>query len=264
MPKFGFTEEEVNKWRDESYTLVGQHNVGVVLLHGWSSIPRQVRPIANKLNKQGYWVHVPRLAGHGTRPEDLEKAKCEHWLEDVYQAVDELKAKSGVEKIVIGGVSLGGNLAILANEKIQVDAFVFMGTPIFLRNHFGIWLGLQIFPLFKKYIKKKYPKGVMKDFVINTSYQYYPLVSAAESVRVIRKSLKKLKKVDAPALILQTSGDYLVSKTSPWILYNAIPSQNKKLRWITTRHNGHVFDEEDVADSISIIINFLKSLEEEE
>ncbi len=103
----------------------------------------------------------------------------------------------------------------------------------------------------------------MKDFVVNTSYQYYPFVSAMESVRVIRRSLRKLKKIEAPALILQTSGDYLVSKTSPWILYNAIRSKNKKLRWIKTRHNGHVFDEEDVADSISIMINFLRNIEEE-
>ena len=262
MPKFGFTQQQVEAWRDESYLLKGDKNVGVVLLHGWSSIPSQVRPVANRLNKHGYWVSVPRLTGHGTKPEDLEDAKEEDWINDLIGAVEELEGQPEITKIIVGGVSLGGNIAMLANKRINTQGYIFMGTPVFLKNHFGVWLGLKLFPLFKKYAKKDYPRGVSKDFVATTSYQYYPISSAAEAVKVIRHSLKMLRKIKKPVLILQTSRDFLVSKSSPWILYNSILSRDKKMQWIKARHNGHVIDESDVDDSISIIINFLKKFEE--
>lgn len=262
MPRFGFSQEQVDAWKDDPYLLPGDKNVGVVLLHGWSSIPSQVRPVANRLNSHGYWVSVPRLSGHGTKPEDLEKANEDHWIDDLIKAVAELEKKPEITKVVVGGVSLGGNIAMLANDKINTQGYIFMGTPVFLKNHFGVWLGLKVLPLFKKYAKKDYPRGVSKKFLATTSYQYYPLGSAAEAVRVIRHSLKKLRKINKPVLVLQTSRDYLVSKASPWILYNSISSPDKKMQWIKARHNGHVIDENDVDDSISIIVNFLKKFEE--
>jgi carboxylesterase len=262
VTKFGFSEQQIAAWKDEPYFLTGNKNVGIVLLHGWSSIPTQVKPVARRLNKHGYSVSVPRLAGHGTKPEDLENATESDWINDLLEAVAELEKNPMITRIVVGGVSLGGNIAMLANNKINVHGYIFMGTPVLLKNHFGVWLGLKLLPLFKKYVKKDYPRGVAKDFISNTSYQYYPISSAAEAVKVIRHSLKKLRKIKKPVLILQTSRDYLVSKSSPWILYNSISSPEKKMQWIKTRHNGHVIDESDVDDSISIILNFLKKFEQ--
>lgn len=261
MPKFGFTKQQVAAWQDQPYFLPGKKNVGVVLLHGWSSIPSQVKPVALRLNKYGYSVRVPRLAGHGTKPEDLENAKEADWINDLLGAVAEFERDPKITKIIVGGVSLGGNIAMLANNKMKADGYIFMGTPVLLKNHFGVWLGLKLLPLFKKYVKKDYPRGVARDFVSSTSYQYYPISSAAEAVKVIRHSLKKLRKIKKPVLILQTSRDYLVSKSSPWILFNSISSPEKKMQWIKARHNGHVIDENDVDDSISIILNFLKKFE---
>ncbi len=262
MAKFDFTQSDLNAWKDKSFTLEGNRSVGVVMLHGWSAMPRQTRPIAERLNRKGYWVHAPRLTGHGTKPENLELATEKHWLDDVCCAVQELKSKPQIKKVVVGGISLGGNLAMLASERVVIDGFIFLGTPIFLRNHFAIWLGLKIISPFKKYIKKKYPRGVRRGFLANTSYQYYPLVSASESIKVIRHSLKRLRKVKAPALILQTSSDYLVAKTSPWILYNSISSKSKKLQWIKTAHNGHVLGQNDVNDLTPIILSFIKDIEQ--
>ncbi|MEA1926260.1 MAG: alpha/beta fold hydrolase [Patescibacteria group bacterium] len=262
MAKFGFTQSDLEAWKDESFTLEGNRDVGVVMLHGWSAIPRQTRPIAERLNQKGYWVHAPRLTGHGTRPEDLELATEKHWVDDTCRAVQELKSKSQIKKVIVGGISLGGNLAMLASKRVVIDGFIFLGTPIFLKNHFAIWLGLKIISPFKKYIQKKYPRGVTRGFLTNTSYQYYPLASASESIKVIRHSLKCLRKIKAPALILQTSSDYLVAKTSPWILYNSISSKNKKLQWIKTTHGGHVLGQNDVDDLTPIMLSFIKNIEQ--
>ncbi len=240
MPKFDFTEEDIAKWHDEAYLLEGTNNVGFVLVHGWSAMPRQVRHIAELLNEQGYWVKVPRLKGHGTYPEDLENAKAADWVRDSSEAVEELKKKEEIKYLIVAGVSLGGNLALLATLKTQVDGLILIGTPAYLKKHFLCWWIVQIGSMLKKYVKKKYPKGVALNMMETSSYQYFPIASAQEAFTVIRKFIRGLSKTTIPTLIFQISGDYMIGKRSPWIIYKSIKSKYKKINWMTSTKNSHV------------------------
>src|SRR3989338_7944267 len=79
--------------------------VGVLLIHGWSSTPQELKNTADYLNKLGYRVYAPLLRGHGTQPRDLVGLKWEDWLEDVCDAYDWLSQY--VSAIVVGGMSTG-------------------------------------------------------------------------------------------------------------------------------------------------------------
>lgn len=263
MPKFDFTEEQMEKWKDQSIFLKGTKSVGVVLLHGWTAMPKQVAPLAKFFNEKGYWVSVPLLSGHGTRPEDLEKTNYQQWIKDAEKAIDEMKKISGVDKVVVGGSSMGGNLALLASQEKKVDGIILIGTPVHLRNHFWIWLGSRTVPYVKKYLRKKYPKKVQneKAALEVTSYQYFPVVSVKQSLDVIRKSVFSLGKVTAPVLIMQTNSDYLVAKYSPWVIYNGVSSKKKKLQWIKSENNSHVMISEKTPDFLSSIESFLQEIE---
>jgi carboxylesterase len=48
--------------------------VGVLLLHGLGGTPAEVRFVAMGLNKAGYTVHTPQLAGHGTNTDRIGTA----------------------------------------------------------------------------------------------------------------------------------------------------------------------------------------------
>ena len=46
-------------------------DIGVLLVHGYTSTPQSMRGWAEHLAAAGYTVRLPRLPGHGTRWQDL-------------------------------------------------------------------------------------------------------------------------------------------------------------------------------------------------
>lgn len=263
MANFDFSQQQMDKWKDQPIFLKGEKNTVVILLHGWTALPKQLGALARHINKKGYWVSVPLLSGHGTRPEELEEFGCSDWIKDAEKAVDEAEKIPGIKKIVVGGSSMGGNLALLVSQNKKVDGLILIGTPIHLRNHFWIWLGSLIVPYFKKYFRKRYPKKVQKEkeALEATSYQYFPVSSVKQSLDVMRKSVFSLGKVTAPVLIMQTNSDYLVAKYSPWVIYNGVSSKRKKLQWIKSENNSHVMISEKTPDFLSSVESFLAEIE---
>lgn len=261
MLKFNFTEEEAFYWQDHPYLLKGESSVGVVLIHGWSATPKQMLPIARAINKQGHTVSMPLLAGHGNVPEDLEHVAAEQWIEDAVKAADELRSLGSIQKIVFGGISMGGNLALLASQRTESDGIILIGTPVHLKNHFWVWVGSKLFPIFVKYAKKRYPKKVVSTDLKETSYQYFPIINVKQCLKIIKKATFSLKHISVPILILQSNEDYVVAKYSPWIIYNSVKSKIKKLQWVKTKTNSHVLNDSEMSDSISMINNFIEKIE---
>lgn len=264
MNKFGFSQQELDSWKDEPRFFAGQKKTGVILIHGWSGTTRQVVNFAKAINEMGYPVWVPLLRGHGTKPEDLETATAQQWIDDVAISIDQLREKSDLEKIVVGGVSMGGNLCLLASLRKKVDGIILVGTPVHLTNHFLVWAGVYLLPFFKKYLKKSYPKKVSSRETQQTTYQYYPVVSVRECLKVIRRSVLSLNSVSAPILILQTDKDYLVAKYSPWVIYNSVRSKFKKMQWLKTKHGNHVPKKDEESDLLPIVLGFVEELEQAE
>src|SRR5947207_15572 len=88
----------------------GQHPVGVLLIHGFTGSPPEVRPLGEYLAQQGLVVHGVRLPGHGTRPEDLLAVTWQDWAAHVREALDALHAEC--ETVFVGGLSMGGLLTL--------------------------------------------------------------------------------------------------------------------------------------------------------
>lgn len=262
---YDFTKEQVAKWKDYPRYYKGANDTAIVFVHGWSTMPRCLVPMAKIFHKAGYWASIPLLKGHGSKPEDLENVKWEEWLENVIESINSLKKNKAIKRIFIVGSSAGGNLAILANLKTKVDGIVFIGTPVHLKNHFWIWLGAKIFPfLQKRYVKKFYQPADTKNSrtTINNSYNYIPVKSVRENFKLIKKSVVALNKTETPALILQTNNDYLVTKYSPWIIYNKITSDKKRIQWMKSKYDSHVPLPEENQDYFEAIDNFIKETRE--
>ena len=52
----------------------------VVLVHGFSATPREMRPLAEALTARGFAALGVRLPGHGTTPEDLARRNYGEWI----------------------------------------------------------------------------------------------------------------------------------------------------------------------------------------
>lgn len=86
---------------------------GVLLLHGLSDSPYNMRHFAEHYRSRGFVVMAPRMPGHGTVPAGLLHAQWQDWLAVVELAMRELRARVGDDRpLHVVGYSNGGALAL--------------------------------------------------------------------------------------------------------------------------------------------------------
>jgi len=104
----------------------------VLLLHGFTGSPWEVRPFGEALAARGYHVEAPRLPGHGTLPEAMLWVTWHDWLDTAERALAELAHR---DKVVVAGLSMGSLLALLlaARHPKAVKGLVLMAPVLRLK-----------------------------------------------------------------------------------------------------------------------------------
>ena len=89
------------------------------MLHGLGGTPAEVRFVAMGLNKAGYTVHTPQLAGHGTNSDG--DTKWQDWYRSARAALVELRKEC--DTVIVGGLCMGAilglHLAARQPDKVQ-------------------------------------------------------------------------------------------------------------------------------------------------
>lgn len=93
----------------------GSREIGVVLSHGITGTPQSMRPWGEYLAAQGVGVRGPRLPGHGTRWQDLNRTRWTDWYGEVSRAVDDLAAT--YRSVFVFGLSMGGTLTLRTAQE---------------------------------------------------------------------------------------------------------------------------------------------------
>src|SRR5882757_3700158 len=116
-------------------SIVGDERA-VLVLHGITGTPYEVRPIAEALGRAGWSVQAPMLAGHGLTLGDLAVTTWPDWLASAEAALDLLSAASGGRPVAVVGFSMGGLLALrLARlHPERIAALVVIAAPLRLRS----------------------------------------------------------------------------------------------------------------------------------
>ena len=79
--------------------------IGILISHGFIGSPQSVRFLGESLAQYGYSVLGPRLKGHGTHYNDLEKCSQEEWFESLERGYEVLKQQC--TSIFVMGQSMG-------------------------------------------------------------------------------------------------------------------------------------------------------------
>ncbi|HUD08496.1 MAG TPA: alpha/beta fold hydrolase [Candidatus Saccharimonadales bacterium] len=227
-------------YNGESIFLKGSNEVGILLLHGWSSYTDELLPLAKYLNSFGFAVSAPFLRGHGTKPEDLFGVTWEDWLQDAKIELQKLEKYSS--KIFIGGISMGGDLAMLLSGEKSVAGLISLGSAVRYKFQPLVKITLFFMGLTKTHRKKYYPPWARKKMGDRKVYPSYPVESAKEVVRLADATRAILPQVTKPILIMQSTTDFLVSKKSPQIVFEEVKSKIKKIYWV--KDGYHVFVED--------------------
>lgn len=198
----------------DSFLLPGGE-VGIVLLHGFTASPVEVRQLADFLNAQGYTVSGPLLPGHGTHPDDLNKAKFEDWVRVSEAAVEALKARC--KFVFVGGESMGGLVAMRVAQLHPELAGVLLYSPGL--KAFNIWAA----PIAKHFIKYLNKSGAGNGFIWS-GYNVYPLAGADQMRKLQKVVAKELDKIAQPVLLMMTKADTMVPQTVTEIIRKSVSS----------------------------------------
>ncbi len=95
--------------KDNSFFLSG-NRTGILLIHGLTGTPNEMRGIARVLHQAGYSVYGVQLAGHCGDVEDLVNSQWEDWFNSVVAAAEKLKEHT--DEIFVAGLSMGSLLAL--------------------------------------------------------------------------------------------------------------------------------------------------------
>src|SRR5688572_31852904 len=104
------------------FLLVGGR-AGVLLIHGFTASPTQLRLVGNDLHQRGLTVSAPLLPGHGTSIADLSKQRWQNWVGHVELALAGLKTRCST--VFVAGISLGSLLTLyLAAQHADLKGII--------------------------------------------------------------------------------------------------------------------------------------------
>jgi esterase/lipase len=215
--------------------------LGIILVHGFLAAPREMIELASYLQQRGWWVYVLRVKGHGTSPADLARRKGSDWQNSVdvgYAVLSTL-----CDKVIVGGFSFGGGLALDCAVRIpQVIAVFAVSPPMQLQDlssrfapTVAAWNRLMDV-LKRERGKKEYAEIVPEHPEIN--YHRLPIVSLVAMEKVMKALVAKLPAITVPTLIVQAKGDPVVTPDGSKRLFEKLGAKEKEYLLIDLNRHG--------------------------
>ena len=232
----------------------------VLLIHGFTATPTEMRPIGDFLHSKGYDIYSVLLAGHGTTPEDLNTKKCVDWWDSVKTAYEQI---DNCDFVI--GFSMGALLASRLAVEYQKQLKGIVLASAFLRIQPKILSRIAFTFSVLKYIKPYFSKSPStEDFFKENnliSYMKYPMSAVHESVKLSKFTEKKiLPKITLPTLIIQGLKDDRVAPDNYKILQKIIPAKEKQT--VLLPESQHIITVgPDVELLLDSIYSFLKGFE---
>lgn len=110
--------------------VLGNGEVAVLLIHGLTGTPTELRRVAAGLAKAGCTVYVPTLAGHCGNNADLQATGWQDWYEGVRRTFVGIRQRH--RQVFVGGLSMGAVMSMyLASEHPgQVSGLLMYSTTL--------------------------------------------------------------------------------------------------------------------------------------
>jgi esterase/lipase/1-acyl-sn-glycerol-3-phosphate acyltransferase len=205
--------------------------LGVVLVHGFLSAPLEMLELAAYLQDRGFWVYCVRLRGHGTAPEDLHTRKSNDWLDSVDLGYALMSAIC--TRVVVGGFSFGGGLALDAAARIPKLAGVFAVSPPFRLQDISSRFA-SVATTWNRLMDSIHLHGAAKEYfdIIperpHINYSRVPVAALAEMEHFMKGLKPRLAGITAPTLVVQALGDPVVNPEGTELLFDSIGAARKQ------------------------------------
>lgn len=223
----------------------GSGRVGVLLSHGFTGSVLSMRPWAEHLAQAGFRVSAPRLPGHGTSWQELNRTEWTDWYAEVDRAFVALRAEC--DQVFLAGLSMGATLCLRLAEQHGDDvAGLALVNPVLnitdpRMRILGLLCRLQpsLGAIGNDMAKPGGDEG---------AYDRTPLVALHSQQQLWADVRRNLAKVDQPLLVYRSRVDHVVDPSSLPILRAGVSSTDGTYR--TLERSYHVATLDYDADEI--------------
>jgi carboxylesterase len=243
---------------------------GVLLLHGMTGAPGEMKPLAKRLLRRGFSVACPQLAGHGADEAALLKTGWRDWLDSARTAYDTFAAE--VDEVYVAGICAGGALGLLlaAEQPTIRAAGVYSMTFEYDGWNMPRWATaapviqlLADLPLVRRIsFAEPSPFGLKDEILreraanapqslIEGAVDRMPLGSLYQLYRLGRRLQKVAPEIQTPTLVVHAREDDMSHPRNAWRLRDALggPVEVKLLE--NSFHMIHVDQERDVVADLT-------------
>lgn len=249
-------DEQTVHEQARSIHIAGDADLVLFLIHGYTGSSTDFNGLPALFNERfRASVFVPRLIGHGTRVEDLYGLTHQ----DFINQIDTLFAPlvSSAKRIIVGGHSFGGLLALYLAARYPVSGVFTTGAPYRLAFPFNIPLFSSIASI-KKTWDKRLSEAELEERKDTFYYKQMPS-SAPRIVRAINKLLTPLlPQITCPLLNIHSTSDHVSNPKSGELIARRASSRVK--RSIVLRHSRHgIFYSTDKETMPAVIADFFEN-----
>ena len=209
----------------------------VLLLHGWSACPFEMRELGERLHRTGLNVVGPRLAGHGTRVEDFACSTAEDWWAAARQGLA-IAALSG-RSVVIVGESMGGSLAVLLAQAFPnlIQQLILCAPCFEIANPLA---GVTRLPPVR-WLMPRFAMGPLPEWMHGYWYPVLPTSAVAQLVRIAVASRRTGPVMTRPIVIIQADEDQMVRPGGAHHYFHSLsrlPESEKRLIAFSGGHHN--------------------------
>ncbi len=224
---------------------------GVLLIHGLTGTPMEMRLLGKGLNRAGFSVHGMQLAGHCGNVDDLLATGWRDWYASVEQAADAMLEK--VDHLFVGGLSMGALLALklaadrprqIAGVGVYGATFRYDGWSIPrlarlsfmlpLLKRFGIGRGRSFmeqppYGIRDERLRAQISSAMLGGDSAAAGLPGNPWYSLAEMYRLAANVRRQLPQVTAPCLVAHASEDDVASVKNAELVLRGVDAPTELL-----------------------------------
>lgn len=219
----------------EPFSHTGTSGTGVLLCHGFTGTPASMRPWGEYLAAPGFSVRGPRLPGHGTTWQDMNRTRWTDWYGAVRTEL--LDLRTSCDTVFVFGMSMGGTLALRLAQEFGSDI---AGLALVNPSVLTLRRDARLLPLLSRVLASV--PGVAGDIakpgVTELAYHRVPVRAAASLSQLWRLTRADLHKVTQPLLLMHSVVDHVVEPVNSQVVAEGVRSE--QLVDVPLEHSFHV------------------------
>lgn len=213
--------------------------VGILLSHGFTGSPASMVPWGRHLAGLGFGVAVPRLPGHGTTWQEMNRTGWHDWYDELNRAFEKLKSEH--DDVVVGGMSMGGGLVLklAADRGRDVSGVMLVNAAVASNNK-----QLLAVPVLKRVIPSMPGIGndIKKPGQDEHGYDRVPLKALGSMLAGWKAVREDLPKVTQPIIHFRSAEDHVVDPSSSQIIASKVSSRDVQERMLENSYHVATLD----------------------